>query len=228
MNVMSGAWETVAFFDMDHTVLATDCDVSWKNFLVDQGLAPEADRGRADAYWDLYYQGRSPVEEFVAFQLREFVGRSAEEMQELAQRHFNERIADTVYPAARQVITQYAGRGIPTGLVTGTNRVIAQPLVQELGITTLLATEPELDRGRFTGGIVGPFLLKEGKLIKARQYCAALGTDLQGAAFYADSINDLEMLASVGTPVAINPAPALRAEAEARRWRIERWEMGAA
>ena len=38
----------VAFFDMDHTVLDMDCDVSWKYFLADKGLAPPADRTEAD------------------------------------------------------------------------------------------------------------------------------------------------------------------------------------
>jgi phosphoserine phosphatase len=114
---------------------------------------------------------------------------------------------------------------VPTALVTGTNRFLSQPLVDAVGITTLLATEPEIVNGRFTGGIVEPFLLKEGKLLKAREYCQLLQTDLKHTAFFADSINDLEMLTSVGTPVVVNPAEKLLAEAKARRWRIECWSL---
>ena len=215
----------VAFFDMDHTILAIDCDVSWKKFLIDKGMAPAEDSAKAEYYWDLYYQGRSPIEEFVKFQLREFAGRTPEEMRILTQRHFDERIREFIYPEAHRVIEEFSARGVPTVLVTGTNRFLSQPLVDAVGITALLATEPEIVNGRFTGGIVEPFLLKEGKLLKAREYCQLLQTDLKHAAFFADSINDLEMLASVGTPVVVNPADKLIEEAKARHWRIECWSL---
>ena len=215
----------VVFFDMDHTILAIDCDVSWKKFLIDKGMAPAEDSAKAEYYWDLYCQGRSPVEEFVEFQLREFAGRTPEEMCVLTQRHFDERIRQFIYPEAHRVIEEFSAKAVPTVLVTGTNRFLSQPLVDAVGITTLLATEPEIVNGRFTGGIVGPFLLKQGKLLKAREYCQSLQTDLRHAAFFADSINDLEMLASVGTPVVVNPADMLFEEAKARHWRIESWSL---
>ncbi len=215
----------VVFFDMDHTILAIDCDVSWKKFLIDKGMAPAEDSAKAEYYWDLYCQGKSPVEEFVEFQLREFAGRTPEEMYVLTQRHFDERIRQFIYPEAHRVIEEFSAKGVPTVLVTGTNRFLSQPLVDAVGITTLLATEPEIVNGRFTGGIVEPFLLKQGKLLKAREYCQSLQTDLKHAAFFADSINDLEMLASVGTPVVVNPADKLIEEAKARHWRIECWSL---
>ena len=215
----------VVFFDMDHTILAIDCDLSWKKFLIDKGMAPAEDSAKAEYYWDLYCQGKSPVEEFVEFQLREFAGRTPEEMCVLTQRHFDERIRQFIYPEAHRVIEEFSAKGVPTVLVTGTNRFLSQPLVDAVGITTLLATEPEIVNGRFTGGIVEPFLLKQGKLLKAREYCQSLQTDLKHAAFFADSINDLEMLASVGTPVVVNPADKLIEEAKARHWRIECWSL---
>jgi len=215
----------VVFFDMDHTILAIDCDVSWKKFLIDKGMAPAEDSAKAEYYWDLYCQGRSPIEEFVEFQLREFAGRTPEEMRVLARRHFDERIREFIYPEAHRVIEEFSAKGVPTVLVTGTNRFLSQPLVDAVGITTLLATEPEIVNGRFTGRIVEPFLLKEGKLMKAREHCQLLQTDLEHAAFFADSINDLEMLANVGTPVVVNPTDTLIEEAKARHWRIEYWSL---
>ena len=215
----------VVFFDMDHTILSIDCSVSWKNFLVDEGLAPEEDRAKADHFWDLYCQGRYPVEEFVRFQYREFIGRTEVEMRALTQRHFDQRIRHTVYPDAQDTIRDLSSQDTPTVLVTGTNRLIAEPIVEAMGFTSLLATEPEIIDGRFTGDFLRPFLLKEGKLDKAREYCAGMGSTLERAAFYADSINDLEMLASVGFPVAVNPGESLLAEAEGRKWRVERWTL---
>lgn len=216
----------VAFFDMDHTVLSIDADVSWKNFLVDNGLAPEEDRTKVNYYWHLYIQGRSPVEEFVQFQLREFIGHTLEEMRMLAQCHFEEQLQPNIYPDAQRVILEYQKHTTPTLLLTGTNRIIAEPIAEALRITALLATEPEIIDGRFTGGISGPFLAKKEKLKKAKEYCESIKSSLPRAAFFADSINDVELLESVGFPVAVNPAENLLSVAKARRWKIESWSPG--
>ena len=215
----------VVFFDMDHTVLSIDADVSWKNFLADEGLAPDDDRTKAKYYWNLYIQGRSPVEEFVQFQLREFIGHTLEEMRMLARHHFEKRLHPHIYPEARHVIFDYSENGIPTLLLTGTNRIIAEPVAEALGITALLATEPEIIEERFSGGIIGPFLSKEEKLKKARDHCESIKSSLLRAAFFADSINDLELLESVGFPVAVNPAENLLSVARAQGWRIESWSL---
>ena len=38
----------IHFWDMDHTLIDNDCDVSWKEFLIAEGLAPAADRELVD------------------------------------------------------------------------------------------------------------------------------------------------------------------------------------
>lgn len=215
----------VAFFDMDHTIIGTDASVSWKRFLADIGLAPAEDREIADNFLKLYHEGQTPVEEFVKFQYCEFIGRTIEEMEPLALRHFEERIRPYIYPDAQAAIDDFGARNIPTVLVTGTNRYIAEPIIRAMKITTLLPTEPEVVDGKFTGGYLEPFLYKHGKLQKAREHCHALQTSMERAAFFADSINDLEMLEIVGYPVAVNPHANLLKEAEARDWPVKRWSL---
>jgi len=215
----------IAFFDMDHTVLDTDCDVSWKYFLVDKGLAPHSHRAEADRFLELYYQGRTPVNEFVEFQLNEFVNHSTDEMRVLAAQHFTERVQQYVFPQARKEIDIYRQQGIPTLLLTGTNRIIAEPIAKSLGIGTLLATEPEIENGLFTGKIAGLFLMKGGKLKTASDICTSKQIKFEKVTFYADSITDVALLEKVGFPVVVNPKENLRAIAEANQWRIEEWQL---
>ena len=208
---------------MDHTVLDIDAEVSWKYFLADEGLAPEASRGEADRHWNVYMQGRTNVEEYLEFQLREFVGRTVDEMQALARRHFNIHLKQVIFPDARRRITSCQQENITTVLITGSNLILSQPIADALGASALLATESELRDGTFTGKIVGSFLSKYGKLEKAREFCEGLSVTLAEASFYADSINDLPLLESVGFPVAVNPAENLFSVAQAHNWPVEHW-----
>lgn len=215
----------IVFFDMDHTLLDMDCDFSWKVFLADQGLAPAPDREQAAHYLNLYHRGITPVEEFLQFQLREFIGHTPEEMCGLAQRHFETHVSDHIFPRAQGVIAEFASTGVPTALLTGTNRIIAEPVSRALGISDLLATELETIDGRFTGRITGPYLSKEGKLNEAIAHCREMKTTLDRSAFFADSINDVQMLEKVGWPVAVNPKENLLAVAKSRNWQILYWSL---
>ena len=215
----------VAFFDMDHTIIGIDCSVSWKYFLVDRGLAPEGDRAKADYYWKLYCLGNTPVDEFIEFQYREFSGKTVDEMRSLACCHFEECIRPYIYHGAQEKIREFSRKGIPTALVTGTNRYIAEPIAEAMEITTLLPTEPEIVDGKFTGGYIPPFLLKEGKITKAEFHSRELGVLLDQASFFGDSVNDIELLAKVGHPVVVNPGEKLLAVAEENSWPVERWAV---
>ena len=64
-------------FDMDHTLIQADCDVTWKQFAVAHGLAPETALVEADRFFDDYNAGKLDIEAFHEFQFREFAGNSA-------------------------------------------------------------------------------------------------------------------------------------------------------
>jgi phosphoserine phosphatase len=54
----------------------------------------------------------------------------------------------------------------------------------------------------------------------ARQHSLELGESFA----YADSLSDLPMLESVGTPVVVNPDARLSTIAAQRGWRVETWK----
>lgn len=215
----------IVFFDMDFTVLNNDCDILWKIFLSDQKIAPEIDREKVKHYMELYHQGELPINEFIKFQLKEFVGNTPDEMKILAQKHFQTKVKKHIFPQAKQEIEQYRKQKIPIVLLTGTNRVVSEPIANALGFTDLIATELEIINNRYTGGIVGRFLIKENKTILAAEFCRTKGTTLNCAGFYADSINDVELLKMVAQPVVVNPRQNLLAVAKANNWRIVNWSI---
>ncbi len=215
----------IAFFDMDYTILENDCDVLWKNFLADLGMAPEMDRKKADYYLDLHQKGKLLVNEYIKFQMKEFAGNTPEKMNNLSQQHFDSRVQKFLYPQAKQEIIKLKKSAIPIVLITGTNEVIATPIAKALDFTDLIATKLEIKDCKYTGNVSGPFLIKENKLKFARACCRKKGTALNNAVFYADSINDLELLEKVFLPITVNPGESLREIARARNWSIKNWTL---
>ena len=62
--------------------------------------------------------------------------------------------------------------------------------------------------------------LRGGKVVRLQRWLDENGLDLEGASFYSDSLNDLPLLERVTRPVAVDPDPKLRAEAERRGWPV--------
>lgn len=213
----------IAIFDMDHTVLGIDCDHSWKYFLADEGFAPLAHRDEADRFLDLYHKGRTPINEFIEFQLSEFAGRSIAEIRTIADKHFEQRVRKLIYLQARNVIDKFNHDEIDTILLTGTNRIIANPIAKSLDVSRLIATEPEIEDGYFTGRIDGPFLMKEVKFKSAKDLCSERNIDLDRVTYFADSITDVPLLEKVGYPVVINPRKDMLLIAKANQWQIKYW-----
>ena len=63
-----------------------------------------------------------------------------------------------------------------------------------------------------------------GKLRAVREWARDEGVDLSDCHACSDSIFDVPLLASVGTPHVVNPDPSLTVVATARCWAIEHWD----
>jgi HAD superfamily hydrolase (TIGR01490 family) len=105
-------------------------------------------------------------------------------------------------------------------IITATNRFVTAPIAARLGVDTLLATECEMADGRYTGRTTDVPCFKQGKVTRLNRWLAETGLSLADSCFYSDSMNDLALLEQVSHPVAVDPDPKLRGEAEKRGWPI--------
>jgi HAD superfamily hydrolase (TIGR01490 family) len=214
------------FWDMDHTIIDQDCDVSWKSFMIAKGLAAPVDRQVAEGFFRDYQAGFLNEKAFLHFQLREFRGRPPREMEVLAEEHFQSLVKATVRSDAFERIQAQIREGHQVYLLTATNRIVAMPVARYFGISQVLATELELRAGCYTGQILGRYCAGEGKLARLRHYCRSKSINLAEIHYYGDSVSDIEVLQKVGHPVAVNPQPGLRSRAQAEGWPVV--EFGAA
>lgn len=215
----------VAFFDMDHTMLAVDCEQTWKILMLDRGACSEKDGAMAQHYIELHAAGKTPREEYLEFLLRDFVGHTPEEIEPLARENFAKYIRHEVFADAVTTLARYREQNIPTVLLSGSNRPIIEPIAAHLGVTDVICTELEIHEGRFTGLVDGLYRIQEHKVSGAVDWCHIHNTHPSHAAFYGDSMSDIPMFEIVGQPHVVNPSESLVAMAEERGWSILRWSV---
>jgi HAD superfamily hydrolase (TIGR01490 family) len=211
-------------FDMDGTLVDNDCDVLWKKFLVDTGIAPKEDREKSLKYYADYTAGVLDVDAFVKFQHREFVGRTPDEMKALCGRCFETVLKANCRPKAVEWIRKVKATGAATVLLSGTNTVISDFIRAHFGLDRVCGTVLEVSPdGRFSGRVVGEYALGRGKVTSMLRVAGELGLRPDEVAAYGDSVNDIPLLAAAGEAYAVSPVAALRAEAEKRHWHIMEW-----
>ena len=81
------------------------------------------------------------------------------------------------------------------------------PFAEALGFDDLIATAYETKDGRYTGRLYEGFVWGTGKLRAVRAWADENRIDLADCHACSDSIFDVPLLSSVGTPHAVNPDP---------------------
>jgi HAD superfamily hydrolase (TIGR01490 family) len=208
------------FWDMDHTIIKNDCDVSWKEFLVKRGTAPQDALQKADDFYQDYLDNCLDQDEFMDFQLAEFAGQSESEMDQIAQEHFDEIVRELIYPEAEATIRRQLAEGKRLCLITATNTVIAKPLAKYLGIENVIASELEFTDGTYTGKRTGIYCLGQGKVDLMKILFEDVGGSLDQSHYYGDSSADIVILEQVAFPHAVNPGEKLLAAAKLNDWDI--------
>lgn len=209
----------LAIFDLDNTLIAGDSDHLWGEFLVEEGLVDgdEYRRGN-DLYYAQYIEGTLDIFEFLAFSLAPLARIDRDTLMALRERFVAEKILPIMLPAAADLVEKHRSAGDTLMIITATNSFITRPIADLLGIDNLIATEPEICDGRYTGAVAGTPCFKEGKVQRLHAWLDGREVDLSQSSFYSDSHNDLPLLRLVGRPVAVDPDDKLRDYAKQADW----------
>ena len=212
----------LALFDLDNTLLAGDSDFEWAQFLIDRGvLDREVYEARNQAFYDQYKAGTLDIHEFLDFQLKPLSRHPRQVLDTWHAEYMTERIAPMLRDSARALVERH--RGEVRVIITATNSFVTAPIARAFGIEHLIATEPEICNGEFTGDVSGTPCFREGKVARLEAWLEARGQSLKSvikSTFYSDSQNDLPLLEEVSHPVAVDPDAALRAHATAHGWPV--------
>ncbi|HEY0720844.1 MAG TPA: HAD family hydrolase [Gammaproteobacteria bacterium] len=212
---------TLAIFDLDNTLLGGDSDYLWGRFLVEKGIVDGRKYDRENhRFYEEYKAGTLDIYEFLRFSLRPLSEHDMVTLTGWHQQFMQEKIAPIMLPKAAALLEKHRMQGDFLLIITATNRFITAPIATALGVDELIATDPEIRDGRYSGNVSGVPCFQQGKVTRLEQWLAQSGHNLAGSYFYSDSRNDLPLLEMVANPVAVDPDETLEDHARLKGWPI--------
>lgn len=211
----------LAIFDLDNTLLGGDSDFLWGRYLCENGIVDEDAYRRANEhYYQQYLEGSLDIYEFLAFVFKPLASHDMATLEGWRAAYLEQKIKPIILPAAADLVEKHRSQGDTLLIITATNSFLTAPIAAMLGIEHLIATDPEMVDGRFTGRVAGKPSFQHGKVERLKHWLANRDDDLKDSVFYSDSHNDLPLLELVDMPVAVDPDPKLQSVAEQRGWKI--------
>ena len=212
----------LTIFDLDNTILNGDSDYSWIEFLIKNNYVDAKSYEEKNKYFfDQYHQGTLDIAEYAGFSIRSFIEIGKERLPEILDKFLLTVIEPMINIYALRLIHKHYENDDQLLLASATNKVLVDLIAKRLEFPNVIATIPEQINGTFTGKILEPSALGEGKLLRVKEWMDKNGyKDFSGTTFYSDSINDLPLLESVEKPIAVNPDEKLREISINNSWEI--------
>ncbi len=214
-----------AFFDLDGTLVAgfTAVILTQERLLRrDMGVGELLGMVQAGLSHTL---GRIEFEDLIGKAASALAGRLIDDLEEIGERLFIQRIESRIYPEMRELVRAHVARGHTVVLSSSALTIQVNPVARFLGITNMLTNKFETtEDGLLTGGVQKPILWGPGKAAAVQKFAAENTIDLKDSYFYADGDEDVALMYLVGNPRPTNPEGKMAAVAKRRGWPILRFK----
>jgi len=217
---------SIAFFDLDKTLIAQNSALLWILRQWREGGAGGYACGFQALGWlfrySLGWAGSSATPLLQV--LGGFAGVPETEVLARTKRFYEEEVRRLYRPGGLEALERERREGRLCILLTSSTQYLGDLVAEDLGLDGCLANTLEADaQGRLTGQVKGVVCYGRGKLLKAEAQLEALDATMEACSFYTDSYADISVLEAVGTPVAVNPDIRLKRWAKAHHCPIVDW-----
>lgn len=214
----------LALFDLDHTLLNTDSDHSWGEFLVNEGLV-DAIRHRQinDQFYEDYKKGQLDPIAYNEFVFEFLTHHDMTYLNKLHQRFMQKVIRPQMRQAGFDAIEYHKQQGHAILGITATSDFITVPIFKAFGIDDVLATNAEIKDGVYTGKVTGIPCYQQGKLKRLELWLK--GRNIEESWAYSDSYNDRFLLEYATHAIVVTPDERLQALAKQKGWEIQDWRI---
>lgn len=214
----------LALFDLDNTLLTSDSDFEWSQFLIEKKVLDRKEyESRNLEFYEQYKSGTLDINQFLDFQLQPLSLYPRTQLDDWHNEFMAKKIMSQIAPGAYKLINEHMLGGDLCIIITATNRFVTEPIARILGINNLIATEPGQEDGEFTGQVSGTPCFREGKITRLGEWMDEHNLtwlSFLESWFYSDSLNDIPLLKKVTNPVAVDPDSTLEKYAKENNWPI--------
>jgi HAD superfamily hydrolase (TIGR01490 family) len=214
---------SVAFFDLDLTLVGLNTATAWLKQEVGEGRVSKRQAAKGMTTIALYQLGFSRVEDALLAAIQTLEGQDEAELAARSARFWDAEVQHRLRPGARAALDAHRAAGDHLAVLTSSSIYLGELAARRFGLDVALGTRFEVQGGRFTGRPDGGLCYGAGKLRAAEALARARGVPLGDCAFYTDSLADLPVLEAVGRPHVVHPDPRLKRVARARGWPVLRW-----
>ncbi len=210
---------TAAFFDVDRTLVGPrSMESMFIPFLVKRRYLRAGDLARYLAFLAMNLDGMG--EGLIRSNKYHFKDKDPRELERLAGECFHSQIKPRVSPAGRRMVDEHRRQGHLVVLLTGSLTPLAEQLRLDLGADLAVAADLGVENGTLSGTLRNrrPYGAEKARLV--RDLAQRYDLDLSRSYAYGDHYSDVDVLASVGFPHAVNPDAGLRLVARRRGWPI--------
>ena len=149
--------KNLAIFDLDNTLINTDSDHSWPQYLIKKGIVDAAEtEAQNEKFYQDYQNGCLDIDAFLKFHLAPLARFSKEELAEFHREFMAEYIVPHISPMQRMLVQSHQMAGDEMLVISSTNEFIITPICHLFGIHNIIGTQLETgEDGRYTGNYVG-------------------------------------------------------------------------
>lgn len=193
-----------AFFDFDETVISFKSMFSFLKFYLSEVYQSEGEKRFDDYMNDVNHKWfiNFPREEINRDYYRQFKNETKEKLLSIRDRWIVEEKkirGDNFYiPETQELIKNYKRDNYSIVIVSGSMLDIVEPLANEIGADAVLATKMITNTGVFTGEIVPPQTIGQGKAVAIINYMRLHNIPSDHTVAWGDHISDFPMLEIAG------------------------------
>jgi len=215
--------EVAAFFDLDHTVIATSASFAFNAEFIRNGIMSRrtlAKTAVAKLAVEVVPSEVGDTQRAMDLAGNAVRGMTRAEVQRVVDETLEQIITPKVFSEAKELIADHRRAGHSVVVLSAAATEMVEPIASMLGADQFRGTELEVgEDGRYTGAI-SFYCWAEGKVEAMKALAQKAPIDFSASFAYSDSVSDIPMLGRVGHPVAVNPDRQLRREAIERGWPI--------
>ncbi len=214
---------SLAFFDMDGTLVNGDTNILTNTYFMQRGIVTEQMIDDLNEYGRRFFEGTIDINECVKHIAGALKGMPRDQLNELLETAVREAIVPNFKPGAIERVKFHLNRGDRVVIVTSTVDYLASQVAKALGFEDVIAAPMERIDGVITGNLIGTVPFQENKVARINTFLKENKLLLNDSYAYGDSINDLPMLMMCDHRYAVDPNELLLKSPEISKLIVEKW-----